>query len=312
MERAVRELVSNAPLDAPEVLPVTRRAIDLNDYKTEHTLRGKTRLGWRNATVGDVSMLLRGNWMLWDAEAGRATVAYLILPIDSEALAAQLNTLHTSLSARPDGTASRSRVVGWQNKAANRLGREQCSLASIHRENPRAATAVIEQARTAAEWYKNLNPDLYQIHRDKAEDLAAPDYRMADSPFTSAIVNRDNVLPYHFDKGNVPGGWSMMLGLKRDIGADVNGDAGYLVIPELDVALAIENNSVTGFDGQLALHGVTPFRKVSRFAYRYTIVYYAKKGMWQCLPPEQELEAGARLRTLKERGRYERGRQQGE
>ncbi len=302
-----RELVSNAPVSEPEVLPVSRRPIELEDYKTDHALRGKVRRGWRNASAGDVTTLLRGNWLLWDEAAGRAIVAYLVLDLDSAPLIGHLNGLRWQGGYRADGTPSgRFLTVGYNNRLGIRVTREMCALSAIHEESPAAAAAVVRYAQTASEHYAGLNPDLYRVHRDKAQDLAAPDYRLADSPFTSAIINRDNVLPYHFDKGNVPGGWSMMLGFKSGVGPDANGDAGYLVIPELDVALEIANNSVTGFDGQIALHGVTPFRKLSRSSYRYTIVYYAKAGMWQCLPPDEELARAQRSRTEKERRRFER------
>ena len=303
----MRELVSNAPIDKPEVLPVRRRELDLNDYKVEHEHRGRTLLGWRNGTGADVSTLLKGNWLLWDEDAGRVIVAYLVVPLDSSDLVRLLQSLKMTDGYRADGTpAGKSVTVGYNDRMAIRITREQCQLSEIHNENPRAAAAVVSHAQTVAEWYRELNPDLFRVHAEKAADLAAPDYRLADSPFTSAIVNRDNVLPYHFDQGNVAGGWSMMLGLKHKIGADVNGDAGYLVIPELDVALGIEDNSVTGFDGQIALHGVTPFRKLSRDSYRYTIVYYAKAGMWRCLPPDEELRRAQRSRTEKERRRFMR------
>lgn len=297
-------------MEAPEVLRVKRRPIDLEDYKVDHALRGKTIRGWRNGQGTDVSTLLKGNWLLWDDDLGRAIVAYLTLDLDSDPLIKHLNTLKWQGGYRADGTPSgRFLTVGYNNRLGIRITREMCALSAIHAESPAAAAAVVAFARDASEAYATLNPELYRVHRDKAEDLAAPDYRLADSPFTSAIINRDNVLPYHFDKGNVPGGWSMMLGFKRQIGADMNGDAGYLVIPELDVALEIANNSVTGFDGQIALHAVTPFRKLSRDAYRYTIVYYAKAGMWQCLPPDEEMRRAQISRTEKERRRYERGRE---
>lgn len=307
-------LTSTAPVDAPEVLPVVRRPVELEDYKADLPVQtGKTvvmRRGWRNASGADVSTLLRGNWLLWDDAQARAIVAYLTVPLDSSELVAHLQATDMISGNRADGTPSgnRSRTVGWNNRLGIRASREQCSLSTIHRDNPAAAAAVVRYAQTAADWYKTLNPTLFEVHKAKTEELAAADYKMADSPFTSAIVNRDNVLPYHFDKGNVKGGWSMMLGLKHDIGEDSNGDAGYLVIPELDVALEIANHSVTGFDGQIALHGVTPFRKLSRYSYRYTVVYYAKAGMWQCLPPDEEMRRAQIRRTEKERRRFERGR----
>jgi len=72
--------------------------------------------------------------------------------------------------------------------------------------------------------------------------------------------------------------WSNMLGFKRHC------EGGYLAVPEYDLALEIADNSLSMFDGQNLLHGVTPMRLTSDGAHRFTIVFYSLKGVWQCLP----------------------------
>lgn len=310
---SIEVLQGGESIDAPKVLIARRRTIDLNDYKkpvqaavkVPDSVKGKTLMGWRNGTVQDVSRLLMGNWLVVDEEEDRVVIAYLVAPIDTDELVDELRRVKWTVSDRNDGTPSRARTAGWLERHHARPGREGCSLSRLHRDHPAAGNAVVHYAPIVEQWYGSLNPDLYARHRELTEKVL-PDYRLGDSLFTSAIVNRDNVLPYHHDAGNFKGVWSMMLGMKHDVGEDHDGNAGYLSIPEYDLALGVEDKSISAFDGQVALHGVTPFRKLSAESYRFTIVYYSKVGMWQCLPPDAELKEARKRRHEKEVRRWER------
>jgi hypothetical protein len=116
------------------------------------------------------------------------------------------------------------------------------------------------------------------------------DWKIGGTPFTSGIINKNNPLKYHFDAGNIGQVYSNMIAFKNDC------EGGHLALPEFDIGLEISNRSVVFFDGQDILHGVTPFRLLSRDAYRYTIVYYTLKQMWNCKPLDEEI---ARIRTRK-------------
>lgn len=311
---ALEVLQSSGTPDKPEVYIAKRRDLIMDDYRREvvavagarvpKIIAGKTLRGMRNANVQDVTKLLKGNWLVYDADEERVVIAYLVVPLEKvEALVAELQAVKFLVGDRNDGTPSRARVAGWLERHFSRPGREGCTLARLHREHPTAGDAVVHFAPVIEEWYGRLNPDLYEEHRALTDKVMAQ-YRLGGSLFTSAIVNKDNVLPYHFDAGNFQGVWSMMLGLKRDVGEDSEGNAGYLCVPEYDLALAVEDCSISAFDGQVAMHGVTPFAKTSRNAYRYTIVYYSKVGMWQCLPPPDELEYARQARHKKEVNRF--------
>ncbi len=60
------------------------------------------------------------------------------------------------------------------------------------------------------------------------------------------------------------------------------------------------------FDGQSILHGVTPINKVSPKGYRFSIVYYTLKRMWQCLEVDEELVRVRQKKTERERTRMEK------
>ena len=73
-------------------------------------------------------------------------------------------------------------------------------------------------------------------------------------------------------------------------------DGGHLVIPELDISLEVADNSLTIFDGQDLLHGVSPIEYRHEQSYRYSVVYYSLERMWQCMTVDEEI---ARIRTKK-------------
>jgi hypothetical protein len=285
-------MVSVAPVDNPQILRIRKRPLNLEAYRHPAAPRRAKERAFRNATIGDVGRMLKGNCF------------YLKVPEDCSPLIPFLHRINWVVSSRNDGTPSRAKVVGYLERNPLRQ-RDFCTMAGLGKQDPEAHAAILHYATVATAHYAKLNPDLYEAHQAMARKVL-DQYRVEDTPFTSGIVNRDNVLPYHYDAGNFPNGeWSLMLGWKRDIGPDEAGNAGELVIPEWDLALAIEDNTLSGFDGQVSLHGVTPFRKLSRDAYRYTIVYYSKVGMWQCLNVEEEIARAQQARTRKELRRYE-------
>ena len=85
-----------------------------------------------------------------------------------------------------------------------------------------------------------------------------------------------------------------------------NTKGGYLSIPEYDIGLEIANNSILLFNGQKILHGVTPFKLLSKNAYRYSIVYYTLQQMWKCEPITKELARIKDERTKLEKKRLAR------
>jgi hypothetical protein len=80
---------------------------------------------------------------------------------------------------------------------------------------------------------------------------------------------------------------------------------GHLSVPEYGLRFKLPNNSLFMFDGQGLLHGVTPIKMESPASYRYSIVYYTLKRMWQCLEVNEELIRIRKKRALMEEARME-------
>jgi len=118
-----------------------------------------------------------------------------------------------------------------------------------------------------------------------------------ESIFTSGIVNENNPLKYHFDTGNFKDVFSCMVVFKNGV------ENGFLSLPEYDVGFQLPNNSIFLFDGQGILHGVTPITRQTPESYRYSVVYYSLKRMWQCLEIDEELARIRKKKTSRERAR---------
>jgi hypothetical protein len=74
-----------------------------------------------------------------------------------------------------------------------------------------------------------------------------------------------------------------------------------LHLADYDVYLAVAHGSITIFDGQSVVHGVTPLTMAKPNSYRYTCVVYSKSAMGQCSPdPADEAHRAAVQATVDE------------
>jgi len=270
-----------------------RRKIDFADYQL------------RVARAKDVAEVIREPFLLYEGD--RLLIAYFHLE-DDEFARPYLTDIWRSLRPtvfepvldrderfpehyRSEGLPHTSRTFAYMPRVTTR--RDYCTTAKLAMEFPDTHNAVVRGARVIGRYYQAINPLLFEEHRRQAERVS-DEYQIEEGPFTSGIINRNNQLRYHFDKGNFEGVWSAMLGFKRDIGG------GNLALPEFDIAAEICDRSLFLFDGQGILHGVTPIRRMSVSAERYTIVYYSMKLMWNCEPLGSELDRIRRKRTFRE------------
>ena len=75
-------------------------------------------------------------------------------------------------------------------------------------------------------------------------------------------------------------------------------DGGCLNVPEYNVTLGIPDRSLTIFNGQQAWHAVTPFYYRNKDAYRFTLVWYVKDHIRQCVCLQDEPKRAALAATL--------------
>lgn len=248
----------------------------------------------RSAKEEDVSLLVNEPTTLIDEETGQIKAIYDILDLDTTDVVQALKEIRYVKGKRSRGLVSTSRIFGYSPR--NEIRQDYCSSTSLAREAPEQHAAVAQLALKLEEYYKRYNKEGYEKHLQLSEQEIKKEWRLGHkSLFTSGIINKNNPLKYHFDTGNFSDVYSIMIVFKGGV------EGGYLALPEYDCAFYLPNNSIFMFDGQGILHGVTPIKYTNQNAYRFSIVYYTLKRMWQCLEITEEVERINQKKTKRER-----------
>lgn len=227
-------------------------------------------------------------------EGGEPKIVYSYLPEPLPELVNALKSIEYSKDFRTGGLPTNSRIFGYSPRSTIR--KDFCGTTSLATAYPAQHAVICASARVAEKLYEEHRPDLYETHRQTTDEHVKAEWRISEV-FTSGIANKDNQLRYHFDTGNFKNVWSAMLVFKRDI------EGGFLCVPEYDICFQLRDHSAFLFDGQGLLHGVTPFTKLTPLGYRYSIVYYSLRQMWNCLSPSDELIRIRKLKTEREHKR---------
>lgn len=197
-------------------------------------------------------------------------------------------------STRTSGLVTTSRIFGYAPR--NVLRGHACRATSMATEQPAEHSAICKAGQEVDSYYRRFFPEIHEHHREVATRVREQ-WMMPGSVFTSGIVNYNNPLQYHFDSGNFSQVCSAMIGFRHET------KGGHLACPELGIAFEIGDRSLTLFDGQKILHGVTPIRRMSPDAFRFTVVYYSLKQMWNCETVQGEVDALRERRTKTEQRR---------
>lgn len=251
----------------------------------------------RSASEGDYDLLVDEPTTLVD-EDGKALVIYDQLgdSLSTESIVEALRRIKYQTGKRSRGLVSTSRIFGYRPR--NEMRQDYCSSTSLAREHPSEHELVCQLATKLEKYYEKYNPEGYRKHKDTTSLNVKPEWRMNKSSlFTSGIINKNNPLKYHYDTGNYNDVYSLMIVFKGGI------EGGYLSLPEYRIAFALPNNAIFMFDGQGIMHGVTPIKYTSPASYRFSMVYYTLKRMWQCLEINEEIARIREKKTERERTR---------
>jgi len=267
-----------------EHIEAQRQEVDLEQYRGAY------------ADDRHVSRVIDEPAMVYLDGADFPSIVYVELAERLPEAVAALRRIRFGRTARTSGMISTSRTFGYAPKKIVR-GEETCREAKLAAEDPDAHAAVANLAAVVEAHYRELNPQAYAQH-EEVVDKVLPEWRLAEGVFTSGIINRNNKLPYHYDKGNFEECWSNMLVFKKDCAG------GDLACPEVDLCFRLRDHSLLMFDGQSILHGVTPFRITRSSGYRFSVVFYSLKQMWKCETRAETVSLAARRRTARERDRF--------
>ena len=253
---------------------------------------------YRTALESDYTQFINEDCTLFDEDSGEIMGVYFTMPKTPSKLLIALMTVKYETNRRIAGLITHSRIFGYRPR--EQIRNTYCSSASLASKQPSQHAEIIQFAHVLTKYYKKFVPKMYKKHQGIADDNVLEDWMIKGTPFSSGIVNKNNELHYHYDAGNFKDVYSNMVAFKSNI------KGGHLSIPEYGVGLEIATNSVLLFDGQKILHGVTPIKLLNKNSYRYTIVYYTLKAMWNCEPLTKEVLRYRKERTLLEKKRHQR------
>jgi len=221
-------------------------------------------------------------------ENGEVKFVYQELDWDTSDIVKALKKIKYPETERSNGLITRSRIFGFRPRITMRS--DFCSSASLATDFPQEHQLICNLAQKIEELYGVTAPEQFKYHKGVTDEKIKKGFKVAGSVFTSGIINKNNPLNYHFDAGNFKSVFSCMPVFKSGI------KGGYLALPEYGLGIELKNNSILMFDGQSIMHGVTPISFLNEVAYRFSIVYYSLKNIWQCLEIDDEI---ARIRNKK-------------
>jgi len=232
--------------------------------------------------------IIEGNVALIDADTGEVSAVQVIaVPDLANRLAVDLGHIKwdapvnargkSANETRLSGMVVTHRTFGYTPPVPLRR-RYACAAARFNFDYPSASAAISEYVVAAEHVFRTQAGDKYEATATEVLAQIPAAWRIAGSPWTSGIINNTAALPYHRDSNNIKGSWSAMLAIRNNV------EGGLLHLADYDVWLRVPNGSISIFDGQSVLHGVSPFKLSGPNAYRYTIVSYARRGLRVCCP----------------------------
>lgn len=205
-----------------------------------------------------------------------------------------LNIKYGSTKRQSLGIENLSRTFGMAPRKVFQR-RESCRPTTLAGEQPNEHAVLIAFAEKFAKMFKEFAPDVYEHDVEALKEAGLEnEWRMTDDAlWTSGVVNKSSTLPYHRDGFNFAT-WSAMPVIRRDM------KGGYLHFPAYDITCSCRDGWVLFFAGYKYVHGVTPMTPAKEDAYRYSIVYYALRGMKDCFTYAVETARGGENRTKRE------------
>jgi hypothetical protein len=229
-----------------------------------------------------------------DVDTGEAILVYAPYPDSTTLLRKAVLDTNYSTTLRASGTRNVSRTFGFTNRSAV-LQREACTPTSLAWESPEAQMTLNQTAEVLGDYLREQLPEVF-LHDKQEIEQVLPEWRMTeDALWTSGVINQSSALPYHRDGSNFDT-WSAMPVVRRGM------EGGHLHMPEYDITINCRDGWALWFNGYAYVHGVTPMSPRAKDGYRYSIVFYAKRGMKDCYTYAVEVGEARKRRQGREEG----------
>lgn len=172
--------------------------------------------------------------------------------------------------------------------------REGCASTAVKRDWPVQHAVLESYAGKCMRILNQVTPEAIEQSTAETSDIL-DDWRLQPGNlWTAGVINRTVAMPYHTDSSNYDV-WSAMPVVRRGI------RGGHLHIPEYGAVIECRDSWCVWFPGYRFVHGVTPMKAETPDAYRYSVVFYALRGMKDCATTAMETAYAKVKRTERER-----------
>lgn len=248
-----------------------------------------------NASTSDVSEMITEDIIIYDKDTGKPLLLYVTLEEELKYLRWAVKSQKYAKHKRSGGIYQVSGLFGYTPRVP--LRQDYCTTTAMAEKYPKQHHVIYSFVENIYGYYEKYFPEEFKKHQQIVREEVLDNWTIGDTPFTSGIVNKNNPLNYHVDRGNFKGVLSNMVVLKKGV------KGGHLIIPELDLGLEVKDSTLVIFNGQELIHGVSEIEYEDDKSYRYSIVYYSLESMWKCEPLEDELQRIRNRKTQREKDR---------
>lgn len=264
-------------------------------HEAERVMAYDDAQGLLGAPVPQATPTVTRACLLTERGTGDPLLAYYPMPReDTERLrSAVIGLPLTSTSRAKTGHRNLSRTFGMAPRRPA-VKRESCRPTWMALAEPARHDVLVDLAARLQAQMEEFAPSAYKQAHTEAEQVPE-EWRLGeDSLWTSGIVNASSALPYHRDRLNFANTWAAMPVVRRHMAG------GHLSIPEFGLTVECRDGWVVSFPGYRFVHGVTPMTATADGGYRFSVVYYALRGMKDCATYAEELGRATRMRAERE------------
>ena len=169
------------------------------------------------------------------------------------------------------GTAQMSAILGGVPPKPH-MRRPYPTISSVHSVNSAKTfiKAMLMLAKESEQLIKEIMPKQYKAQTKLFEDVDKK-WRFGNL-FTSSISNYNISAPFHRDTGNIKGAVNVII-CKRN-----NSKGGDLHVPDYDITIGQQDNSILVYQAWKNIHGVTPILPTHVGGYRNSLIFYPLKA----------------------------------
>jgi hypothetical protein len=212
-----------------------------------------------------------------------------IIPLDREKRATEMEEVMKMISETSYGNPVDSGIAGWYD----RYPRIPYGRATTYtRDNFEKFQLAYPFLQTLAKGFKDLLPWRYNNQMEAAKKLD-PRYLVPGTPFTTITVNKTFRTAAHRDAGDLDSGLSNLLTLSND----GRYTGGYLIFPEVRIAVNVRPGDLLLVNNHEVIHGNTPI-VCEEGSERISLVCYFREKMLELGTHEYE---DARYRYVESR-----------